>query len=180
MGTFGKPWTIDQLTEALKRQQNCVVRCPDTWEKEKRDTANPEAKLGHSSVNRKIKNARKVTDEKGRTFDSKLEHYFASQLDKHNIPYEWQRKFVLQEKFRYRSEAVREMTLTIDFFLPTFDMLVDTKGFFNDTAPIKHKLLKRKLLTEGKPYEIRLPKNRKECDALVVELLTRTTQSAVS
>lgn len=65
------------------------------------------------------------------------------------------------------------MTLTVDFLLPQFNLIIDSKGWSNDVAPVKYKLLKRKLLTDGTPHEIQMPRNKKECDALILELLSR-------
>jgi hypothetical protein len=52
---------------------------------------------------------------RGITFDSKLELFFYKELKKANIPFEFQKKYVLLEKFRYDGKAVRQMTLTVDF-----------------------------------------------------------------
>jgi len=121
------------------------------------------------SGNNKIKNATKIESE-GVKYDSKLELYMADLLRQVNIPFEFQKKFVLQDKFRYNGEAIREIRMVIDFWLPEHNMLIDTKGFQMADNKIKWKMLKCKLSEEPSPPVIVLPKNKKECQCLVLEL----------
>lgn len=130
--------------------------------------------------NKKVRNAIKITQH-GITFDSKLENYLYNCLKAHNINFEFQKKYILQKKFLYNGEAIREITLTVDFILPDFNMILDSKGFSNDVSPVKYKMLKWYLFNEQyneffngsglKLPEILMPKNRKEVDALMIKLM---------
>lgn len=121
-------------------------------------------------ANRKIKNATKsVVD--GISFDSNLEKYMYDLLKGAGITFEFQVEYTLQEKFRYNGEAVRAMTLTIDFLLPTRNMIIDCKGYSNDVSPVKYKLLKYILYKGGNAPKIVMPKNKRECDDLLNNLL---------
>tara|TARA_R100001463_G_scaffold52752_1_gene103628 strand:+ start:692 stop:1090 length:399 start_codon:yes stop_codon:yes gene_type:complete len=103
----------------------------------------------------------------GIKFDSKLELYFYNLLNKERIPFVFQEKFILLEKFRYNNSAVREMTLTVDFSLPADDIIVDTKGFQRNDNKIKWKLLKKHLLDNGREPIILMPKNQKQCQEVI-------------
>jgi|TARA_R100000734_G_scaffold19149_2_gene18624 hypothetical protein len=103
----------------------------------------------------------------GIKFDSKLELYFYNLLKKEKIPFIFQEKFVLLQKFRYNGSAVREMTLTVDFSIPQHDMIVDTKGFQRNDNKIKWKLLKRHLLDNNREPLILMPKNQKQCQEVI-------------
>ncbi len=122
------------------------------------------------SSNRKIRNAVKV--EIGDTkYDSRTEAYFGEALKRTGIPFEFRPKFILQEGFVYRGEKVREMTIKLDYWIPSKNMLVDVKGYADEKFPLKLKLLKRHLFERDEPLpEIRLPKNKRECDELLWEL----------
>lgn len=103
----------------------------------------------------------------GIKFDSKLEQYFYNLLKKEKIPFVFQEKFILLEKFRYNNSAVREMTLTVDFSLPADDIIIDTKGFQRNDNKIKWKLLKKHLLDNGREPIILMPKNQKQCQEVI-------------
>ena len=103
----------------------------------------------------------------GIKFDSKLELYFYNLLKKEKIPFIFQEKFVLLQKFRYKGSAVREMTLTVDFSIPQHDMIVDTKGFQRNDNKIKWKLLKKHLLDNNREPLILMPKNQKQCQEVI-------------
>lgn len=122
----------------------------------------------------KIRNAVK-SEVNGVKFDSNLEKYMHGLLSAAGIPFDFQVEYVLQEKFRYNGEAVRAITLTVDFVLRTRNMIIDTKGFANDITPVKYKMLKA-YFVEGRYGEtwtptIEMPSNRKECDLLLNRLL---------
>lgn len=119
--------------------------------------------------NAKIKGATK-TEVDGIKFDSRLEAYMYKQLKASRLNFDLKVDIVLQNKFRYGTEAVRELKINIDFVLPWCDLMIDTKGFQTYDGKIKHKLLKHHLYQQGKVYRIELPKNQKECDALIFEL----------
>lgn len=117
-------------------------------------------------ANKKIKNATKCELD-GIKFDSRLEMYCYGQLKLHNIPFELKPKYILQDKFRYNREAVRQITYTSDFLIINKGVIVDTKGFKTNEFNLKLKILKHNLYKAGFCYEIALPKNQKEVNALI-------------
>lgn len=134
------------------------------------------AKKGISGDNKKVRNAQKV-EVHGIKFDSKLELHMWEELTRYGIQFEFQKKYVLQEKFKYLGESIREMTLTVDFWVPELNVIVDSKGWASETAPLKYKLLKWKLNFDldqpvGRPPKIYMPKNKKECSALALEIFS--------
>lgn len=121
--------------------------------------------------NKKIKGAVKSVVN-GIAFDSNLEKYMHGLLQGAGIDFEFQKVFILQNKFRYRIENIRAIKKIVDFYLPVHNVIIDTKGFSNDISPMKHKMLKSvlKYLYDMQP-EIFMPKNKAECDLLLNKLL---------
>ena len=124
-----------------------------------------------TTINNTILKIKKV-EYRGIRFDSKLELFFYLELKKAKIPFQFQKKYTLLHKFRYDGKAVREMTLTVDFYIPSCKAIVDTKGFQRNDNKIKWKLLKRHLLDKKKHYKIMMPKNKKSCLETVKILLS--------
>lgn len=121
--------------------------------------------------NAKIKNATKsVVD--GIAFDSNLEKHMYDLLKGAGVAFEFQKVFVLQDKFKYGTENVRAITKIVDFYLSTRNMVIDTKGYNNDVSPLKHKMLKWALKTNyGIEPKIEMPSTKKECELLLNRLL---------
>jgi len=131
-----------------------------------------------STGNKKILNATKSVNDEGVKFDSSLERHMYDRLKAAKIDFQFQVEYLLQEKFRYNGEAVRAITLTVDFVLsPGFgNLIIDTKGWANDVSPLKHKMLKWHLFKESERTgwllpTIELPATKKQCDELVNRLL---------
>ncbi len=121
--------------------------------------------------NAKIKNATKSIVE-GVKFDSNLEKTMYFMLKNAGINFEFQKTFILQEKFRYRDENIRAIVKIVDFYLPTRNTIIETKGYSSDVSPIKHKMLKKALKMDyGLEPEIIMPKNKKECELALNKLL---------
>lgn len=126
--------------------------------------------------NKKVKNAVKV-EQDGIKFDSRLEQYAYNAFKAAGINFEFQVVYLLQEKFRYGTEAIRPITSRIDFWIPSKTLFVDTKGYANDVAPLKYKLLKKVLYDQFNAVQhpilprIEMPKNKKEVDVLVNRIL---------
>lgn len=80
-------------------------------------------------------------------FDSELEMYCYKMLSSLNIPFEFQKKIVLIEPFKYGGESIKAITAVVDFVLNHFDteIYLDTKGFATEVSKIKYKMLKNKL-----------------------------------
>lgn len=122
--------------------------------------------------NKKIRNAVK-SEVDGIKFDSNLEKHMYGLLNGAGVTFMFQYEYLLQEKFKYGTENIRAITLTVDFFLPTKIMIIDTKGYMNDVAPLKYKMLKKHLI-DVDPYflpRIELPSTQKECDLLLNNIL---------
>ena len=92
-------------------------------------------------------------------------------LTLHGIGFEFQKRYVLQEGFRYNGETVRPITYTTDFWLPDHDMVIDTKGHKTQQGTLRIKLLKRQFAEAGMTTRIELPRNPDECSALVGRLI---------
>lgn len=77
-------------------------------------------------------------------FDSKLEKYLHDKLTLLKIPFEFQVKYVLIPKFHFSGENIREMAMIIDFkiYANDLEIYVDTKGYANETAPLKYKMFR--------------------------------------
>jgi len=121
--------------------------------------------------NKKVRNATKSINDEGIKFDSAIERYMYERLKASKIDFQFKVEYLLQEKFRYNGEAVRAIKLTVDFFLPGYNKIIDTKGWANDVAPLKMKLLKWHLYRKDFSPTIELPATKKECDELINRLL---------
>lgn len=121
--------------------------------------------------NKKIKGATKV-EYAGITFDSRLELTMYGLLQGAGIDFEFQKVYELQKKFRYNGAAVRAISLTVDFWLPGFNKIIDTKGIQTQQGAIRYKMLKSilKHIYDMQP-EIEMPSNTKECTLLLNRLL---------
>ena len=128
------------------------------------------AKDGSESDKRKIKSTKVEQD--GIVFDSKLENYFYNLLKENGIPFIMKQSFELVPNFRYRHETILGMKVTPDFILHSHNLIVDTKGFGNETVPLRYKLLKHKLHLEGKEFQIEMPSSQKACRAIIEQLKT--------
>lgn len=121
------------------------------------------------SYNRKIRNATKVEVE-GVKYASRLELYAAEVFKNQNIEYDFQVTYELQPKFKYAKESIRNISIIVDFYLPKYDVLTDTKGWQLTDSKLKHKMLKYTLHQQGKTTPIILLKNKKEVNAFVYDL----------
>jgi len=118
------------------------------------------AKDGSEPDKRKIKSSKVEQD--GILFDSKLENYFYNLLKENNIDFELKPKFEILPSFTYRHETILGMKCTPDYFLPKYNLIIDVKGFGNELVPVRYKLLKYKLQSEGKNYQIEMPSSQKD------------------
>lgn len=131
--------------------------------------------LSPVSVNKKIRNATKTTVD-GIKFDSKLESYFYGRLKQLKVNFVMQKVYELQPKFRYWDENIRNIEIRVDFYLPDYDAIIDTKGFATPENKIKIKMLKYLLENDefqrdGRATAIHLPSNQKECDNILTKYL---------
>lgn len=117
---------------------------------------------------RKIKSSKVEQD--GIVFDSKLENYFYNLLKENNIEFEFKKSFQLLPSFTYRHETVLGMKITPDFFIPSHNLICDTKGFGNETVPLRYKMLKHHLHLEGTEYRIEMPSSQTKCRAIIEQI----------
>lgn len=122
--------------------------------------------------NQKVRNAVK-TERYGVTFDSRLECHMYGLLKLHEIPFEFQKRYVLQEGFDYNGDKIRAITYTIDFELTEIDMAIDTKGILTQQGTMRIKMLKRLFADMGRQTQIELPRTKDECNALTAKLINR-------
>lgn len=122
------------------------------------------------SGNRKVHNATK-TQQDGIVFDSRLECYMHNLLTTHGIGFLFQKRYTLQEPFTYNGETIRAITYTLDFYLPDYDMAIDTKGITTQQGQIRIKMLKRLFADLGRATVIELPRTKADCDALVARII---------
>ncbi len=85
----------------------------------------------------------------GIVFDSKLEmrYYIEEVLPKvasgEIVEYELQKTYILQPKFKHNNKTVLPITYVADFYMKFKDgreIVVDTKGFPDQKAPMKRKM----------------------------------------
>ena len=78
----------------------------------------------------------------GVKFDSKLELFCYDLLTKLNFEFEFQKKIILIDSFKYNKKAIRPITLTVDFVVKhnDIDYYIDIKGFATDVSKIKYKM----------------------------------------
>lgn len=122
------------------------------------------------SGNRKVLNAAK-TERDGVVFDSRLERHMHDLLTRHGIGFMFQKKYTLQETFEYNGELIRAITYTVDFYLPDYDIAIDTKGVTTQQGQLRIKMLKRLFVDLERITTIEMPRTPAECDALVMHIV---------
>jgi hypothetical protein len=96
---------------------------------------------------KRTKYGNKKLEVNGVKFDSKLELVCYDLLNKLNFEFEFQKKIILIDGFRYNKKAIRPITLTVDFVVKhnDIDYYIDIKGFATDVSKIKYKMLRYQL-----------------------------------
>lgn len=112
----------------------------------------------------------------GVKFGSPLEYYTYQQFEENGIEFEFQKKFVFINPFRYGGEAISGLSLTVDFYLYKRDIIVDPKGLQDTANIIKWKMLKRMLLTKGREPRIVFLKSQRAVREFVYMLANGFTQ----
>lgn len=120
--------------------------------------------------NKKVRNAKKQEYD-GIKFDSSLELYCYKLLKAYNVDFEIKKKYVLQPGFFWGLQKIQPITLTVDFYLPKHNALIDPKGFFTDDATLKFKMLKYYFVQQDLQPDLYFPKNQKEVLACVERIL---------
>lgn len=149
------------------------------WEKvgpKKAKVAEKSPKSELKGVKKHKYNAKKVVED-GVKYDSKLELAFKHLLDANGIEYTMKIKYNLQEKFRYLGEAIRAINIFPDFIITKGALsvaIVDTKGVRTEVYKLKAKMLKKKLFEMNHEIPIFTPRNKKQMQETIDELLKLT------
>ena len=132
----------------------------------------------------KVKNAKKSTYD-GKHFQSNLELYCYKQLEEAKIPVEYeQHTFTIfpatvypqacyegtSKKLYNKGSKIRPITYTPDFVDPDGKFIIETKGYANESFPLRWKLFKKHLKENNHHYVLFMPRNKKQVDE-VVELI---------
>jgi hypothetical protein len=118
---------------------------------------------------RKIKSV-KVTED-GIVFDSMLERYCYVKLKQSGLDFECQKEYTIIPKFKYFSESVRTMVWTPDFYIKSRHTILETKGFANESFPLRLKMFKWVMSLTGNPPKILMASNQKEIDGAIEWIL---------
>lgn len=116
----------------------------------------------------KRKQTKAVQD--GITFDSPLELYTYNLLKENNIEFELKKKYQLMESLMYGGKLVMGISLTVDFYLPQFDIILDPKGHIQGATDVKWKLLKRHLYDLGLDPRICFVYSQKSAREFITQL----------
>ena len=135
---------------------------------------------------KKVKNAKKSTYD-GHNFQSNLELYCYKKLEELKIPVEYeQTTFTIfnalvypqacyegtTKKLYNKGSKIRPITYTPDFVDPKNKWIIETKGYANESFPLRWKLFKKHLKDNNHQYVLFMPRNKKQVDE-VVELITQ-------
>ena len=132
----------------------------------------------------KVKNVKKQTY-KGITFQSQLELHCYKKLCSFKIPTEYEKTtFTIfdplvypqacsegtKKKLYNKVSKIRAITYTPDFVDPNGKWIIETKGYANESFPLRWKLFKKHLKNNNLQYVLFLPRNKKQVDE-VIELI---------
>jgi hypothetical protein len=120
---------------------------------------------------KKNKYSNKKVENDGHKFDSRIESNFYNMLRLNSIEFTMKEVFVLQDKFRYLDEAIREIKIIPDFLIKKGTetvAIVDTKGMITDLSKMKYKMLKAKL---EKQIPIFMPTNKAKSEETIRKIL---------
>ena len=114
----------------------------------------------------RVKNVTKVVDD-GITFDSKLEHYAYVKMKEGGVVFEIKPEYILIDSFKYCGETVRQMKFTPDYLLTEHNIILETKGFPNESFPLRLKFFKYKMHKENSEIRFVVCETMKEVDAFL-------------
>lgn len=116
--------------------------------------------ITRATKNKKIRNATPTIID-GISFRSKIEAFTYKALKDNNLSFEYEaHKYVIQPKFTYLDEKIREITWTPDFVGETF--IIECKGWANDAFPNKLKQFKYWLYNNNLTPNIYVVHSQKE------------------
>ena len=135
----------------------------------------------------KVKNAKKITYN-NIEFQSQLELYCYKKLEELNIPVEYEETtFTIFDSFVYshdcyegtylklskRASKIRAITYTPDFVDPNGKWIIETKGYSNESFPLRWKLFKLWLTNNKIGKTLYKPQNQKEVDQTMILIKER-------
>ena len=130
---------------------------------------------------RKVKNVKKTSYD-GIIFQSQLEAHMYKILHKDNIDVEYEKHvFTIfdalvypqacyegtKKKLYNKGSKVRPITYTPDFVDPHGKWIIETKGYANESFPLRWKLFKQHLKSKGLPYVLFMPRNKIQCEEVL-------------
>jgi hypothetical protein len=132
----------------------------------------------------KVKNVQKPKFD-GINFQSKLEMHCYKKLKEEKIPIEYEgTTFTIfpatiypqacyegtTKKLYNKGSKIRPITYTPDFIDPNGKFIIETKGYANESFPLRWKLFKKHLKDNNHHYVLFMPRNKKQVDE-VIELI---------
>ena len=127
-------------------------------------------------MNKKIKNATPEIYNNVK-YRSKLEASVAKLLDSLNIDFKYEPfKITLLPAFKYLNKSLREWSYTPDFVIFN-NIIVEVKGFPNDSWGIKKKMILKYIVDHNYNYEFYVIKNLTQMRSLIEELRQRENVS---
>lgn len=119
----------------------------------------------------KIRNATKV-EYNGIKFKSKLECFAYKHLTEANFNVKYEEcTYTLVPNFEYNGEKIRPMTFTPDFVSDDYNFVMETKGYANESFPLRWKLFKRHLKDNNLTYKLYLPRTQKQVLECIEDIL---------
>ena len=129
----------------------------------------------------KVKNAKKSSYD-GKNFQSNLELYCYKQLEEAEILVDYEEHtFTIfpatvypqacyegtTKKLYNKGSKIRPITYTPDFVDPNGKFIIETKGYANESFPLRWKLFKKHLKDNDHRYVLFMPRNKKQVDEVV-------------
>ena len=129
----------------------------------------------------KVKNAKKSTYD-GKDFKSNLELHCYKGLKTAGIKVDYEdTTFTIFDPLVYpqacydgttrklynKGSKIRAITYTPDFVDPNGKWIIETKGYANESFPLRWKLFKKHLKDTQKQYVLFLPRNKKQVDEVI-------------
>jgi len=133
---------------------------------------------------KKVKNAKKQTFD-GKEFQSRLELHCYKTLRAAKIEVEYEETTYTifpatvypqacyegtTKRLYNKGSKIRPITYTPDFVDPNGKWIIETKGYANESFPLRWKLFKKHLKENNHHYVLFMPRNKKQVDE-VVELI---------
>ena len=120
--------------------------------------------------NLKVRNATKVEVD-GIKFRSKLEARAYQRLKDEGFNFEYEiETYCIIDKFEFQDQKIRAITYTPDFIDKDRRIIIEIKGFSNDSWTLREKLFKRFLTINRLDFTFYVVKNIKELELLIIDL----------